>query len=129
MEATSDDVKAKLTNWSTKTEEANQKYRQMQNKADVSFAEGQAWLYNHCAASFESSDKATIQAYEPATFVAVQQKADNTLALDDLRASFLAPHGTRCYCELMQAYRNVGTRMQSSSRLSGIALSTSSASL
>jgi hypothetical protein len=62
--------KAKLTNWSTKTEEANQKYRQMKNKAYVSFAEGQAWLYNHCAASFESSDKATIQAYEPATFVA-----------------------------------------------------------
>jgi 3-oxoacyl-ACP reductase-like protein len=59
--------RAQVTNWSTKTEEANQKYRQMQNKAYVSFAEGQAWLYNHCAASFESSDKATIQAYEPAT--------------------------------------------------------------
>jgi hypothetical protein len=51
---------AKLTNWSTKIEEAKQKYRQMQNKAYVSFAEGQAWLNNHCAASFESSDKATI---------------------------------------------------------------------
>jgi len=37
----------------------------------------------------------------------VLQKADNTLALDDLRI-ILAPHGTRCYCELMQAYRNVG---------------------
>jgi hypothetical protein len=60
----------------------------MQNKAYVSFAEGQARLYNHCAASFESSDKATIQAYEPATFVAVLQKADNTLALDDLRIIF-----------------------------------------
>ena len=31
--------KAKLTNWSTKTEEANQKYRQMKNKAFVAFAE------------------------------------------------------------------------------------------
>jgi hypothetical protein len=99
--------RAKLTNWSAKTEEANQKYRQMQNKAYVSFAEGQAWLYNHCAASFESSDKATIQAYEPATFVAELQKADSTLALDDLRI-ILAPPGTLCYCELMQAYRNVG---------------------
>jgi hypothetical protein len=99
--------KVKLTNWSTKTEEANQKYRQMQNKEYVSFAEGQSWLYNHCAASFKSSDKTTIQAYEPATFVTVLQKADNTLALDDLRI-ILAPHGTCCYCELMQAYRNVG---------------------
>jgi hypothetical protein len=34
--------KAKLTNWSTKIEEAKQKYRQMQNKAYVSFDEGQA---------------------------------------------------------------------------------------
>jgi hypothetical protein len=85
--------KAKLTNWSTKIEEAKQKYRQMQNKAYVSFAEGQAWLCNHCAASFESSDKATIQAYEPATFVAELQKADSTLALDDLRI-ILAPPGT-----------------------------------
>ena len=84
---------AKLTNWSTKIEEAKQKYRQMQNKAYVSFAEGQAWLCNHCAASFESSDKATIQAYEPATFVAELQKADSTLALDDLRI-ILAPSGT-----------------------------------
>jgi hypothetical protein len=84
---------AKLTNWSTKIEEAKQKYRQMQNKAYVSFAEGQAWLYNHCAASFESSDKSTIQAYEPATFVAELQKADSTLALDDLRI-ILAPPGT-----------------------------------
>jgi hypothetical protein len=79
----------------------------MQNKTYVSFAVGQVWLYNHCAASFESSDKATIQAYEPVTFVAVLQKTDNTLALDDLRI-ILAPHETRCYCELMQAYRNVG---------------------
>ena len=96
-----------LTHWSTKTEETNQKYRQMKNKAYVSFAEGQAWLYNHCAASFESSDKDTIQAYEPATFVAELQKADSTLALDDLRI-ILTPPGTLCYCELMQAYRNVG---------------------
>ena len=76
---------AKLTNWSTKIEKAKQKY--------VSFAEGQAWLCNHCAASFELSDKATIQAYEPATFVAELQKADSTLALDDLRI-ILAPPGT-----------------------------------
>ena len=51
--------------------------------------------------------QATIQAYEPATFVAVLQKADNTLALDDLRI-ILAPPGMRFYCELMQAYKNVG---------------------
>ena len=96
--------RAKVTNWSVKTEEANQKYRQMKNKAFVSFAECQAWLYNHCAASFESSHKATIQAYEPATFVAELQKADSTLALDDLRI-ILAPPGTLCYCDLMQAYK------------------------
>ncbi len=88
---------------STKTEEANQKYRQMENKEYVVFAEGQDWLYNHCAASFESSDKATIQAYEPEL-----QKADSTLALDDLRI-ILAPPGTLCYCDIMpQAYKNVG---------------------
>ena len=118
--------KAKLTNWSTKIEEAKQKYRQMQNKAYVSFAEGQAWLCNHCAASFESSDKSTIQAYEPATFVAELQKADSTLALDDLRI-ILAPPGTLCCCDLLQAYKKMwGTRMLSSSRISGIALSTPS---
>ncbi len=33
--------KSKLTNWSTKTEEANKKYRKMKNKAYVAFAEGQ----------------------------------------------------------------------------------------
>ncbi len=99
----------------------------MKNKTYVAFAEGQAWLYNHCAASFESSDKATIQAYEPATFVVELQKADSTVALDDLRI-ILAPPGTLCYCDLMQAYKNVGHT--DASRLSGIALSTpSSASL
>ena len=98
---------AKLTNWSTKIEEAKQKYRQMKNKAYVSFAEGQAWLYNHCAASFESSDKATIQAYEPATFVAELLKADSTLGLDDFRI-ILAPSGTLCYCDIMRTYKNVG---------------------
>ena len=92
--------KAKLTNRSTKIDETNQKYRQTQNQAYVSFAEGQAWLYNHCAASFESSDKTTIQKYEPATFVAELQKMDNTLALDGLRI-VLAPSGTLCYCEIM----------------------------
>ena len=97
----------KLTNWSTKIEEAKQKYRQMKNKAYVSFAEGQPWLYNHCAASFESSDKATIQAYEPATFVAELLKADSTLGLDDLRI-ILAPSGTLCYCDIMRTYKNVG---------------------
>ncbi len=50
---------AKLTNWSTKIDESNQKYRQIQNKTYVSFVEGQVWLYNHCAVSFELSDKAT----------------------------------------------------------------------
>ena len=97
----------KLTNWSNKIDEAKQKYRQMQNKAYVSFAEGQAWLCNHCAASFESSDKATIQAYEPATFVAELHKADSTLALDDLRI-ISAPPGTFCYCDFMQAYKKCG---------------------
>jgi len=71
------------------------------------YAESQAWLYNHCAASFESSDKATIQAYEPATFVAELLKADSTLGLDDLRI-ILAPSGTLCYCDIMRAYKNVG---------------------
>ena len=97
----------KLTNWSTKIEEVKQEYRQMKNKSYVSFAEGQAWLYNHCAASFESSDKATIQAYEPATFVAELHKADSTLALDDLRI-ISAPPGTFCYCDFMQAYKKCG---------------------
>jgi len=96
-----------LTNWSNKIDEAKQKYRQMKHKAYVSYAESQAWLYNRCAASFESSDKATIQKYEPATFVAELMKADSTLAHDGLRVT-LAPSGTLCYCEIMQAYKNVG---------------------
>ena len=76
--------KAKMTNWSTKIEEAKQKYRQMKNKAYVSFPEGQTCLYNHCPVSFELSDKATIQAYEVATFVAELLKTDSTLGLDVL---------------------------------------------
>ena len=76
---------AKLTNWSNKASDTEQKYRQKKNQAFASFAEGQTWMYNHCAASFESSDKATIQSYEPATFVAELMKADSTVALDDLR--------------------------------------------
>ena len=71
--------RAKLTNWSAKTEETIQNYRQMKNKSYVSFVEGQACLHNHCAVSFESSDKVTIQAYEPVTFVAEMQKEDITL--------------------------------------------------
>jgi len=99
--------KTTLTNWSNKIDEAKQKYRQMKHKAYVEYAESQAWLYNRCAASFESSDKATIQKYEPATFVAELMKADSTLAHDGLRVT-LAPSGTLCYCEIMQAYKNVG---------------------
>ena len=34
-------------------------------------------------------------------------KADSTLAHDGLRVT-LAPSGTLCYCEIMQAYKNVG---------------------
>ena len=49
--------------------------------------------------SLESSDKATIQAYESATFVVELEKTDSTLALDDLRI-ILATPGTICYCEL-----------------------------
>ena len=91
----------------------------MQNKAYVSFAEGQAWFYNHCAASFESSDKATI--HEPAAFVAELQKAGSTLALDDLRIT-VAPCGTLCYFDIMQSYfirlHDIGHTMRSSSRQS-----------
>ncbi len=41
----------------------------MQNKVYVSFTEGQTWFYNLFATVFESSNKTTIQVYEPATFV------------------------------------------------------------
>ena len=34
--------RAKLTNWSVRTEETKQKYRQKKNEVYVSFAEGQA---------------------------------------------------------------------------------------
>jgi hypothetical protein len=54
--------RAQVTNWSTKTEEANQKYRQMQNKEYVSIAEGQAWIYNHCAASFDKKPGLVVRA-------------------------------------------------------------------
>jgi len=101
----------------------------MKHKTYVSYAEGQAWIYNHCTASFESSDKDTIQKYETATFVADLMKADSTLVLDGLRVT-LGPSGTLFYCEIIQAYKNVGHTDAIIKRPSGISLSTpSSASL
>jgi hypothetical protein len=58
--------KSKLTKWSTKIDEANQKYRQIQNRSYVSFAEGQDWLYNHCTPSFESLSPMNLKVRRPA---------------------------------------------------------------
>lgn len=90
---------ARLTSWTTKDAESRQKYKQTRdealkykqtrNEAFTSFAEEQAWLCNYCAASFEYSDKATIQAYEPAAFASELQKVDSTLTLDDLRITLI----------------------------------------
>ena len=116
---------AKFTDWSTKASD-QEKYRQKKNESFVSFAEGQAWVYNHCESSDESSDKATI--HQSAAFLVELQKEDSTFSLDDLRIT-AAPCGTICYCDIMQVYKNVGHTMRSSSRQSGIVLSTPDVSL
>ena len=120
--------RAKLTNWSAKTEEANQKYRQMQNKAYVSFAEGQAWLYNHCAASFESSDKATLKRMSQQLLLLNCRRRTVPL-LSMICASYWLHLERFAIVNSCRRIEMWGTRMRSSSRLSGIALSTPTESL